>query len=68
MVCSKNIKYLFPFYSSRDWMIFLLFVLFPAAMAGPDEKRLIETLLHDYNPIERPVANESDTVPLKFGI
>ena len=49
-------------------MIFLLFVLFPAAMAGPDEKRLIETLLHDYNPIERPVANESDTVPLKFGI
>ena len=46
----------------------LLTLLLHTCLGGPDEKRLIETLLHDYNPIERPVANESDTVPLKFGI
>ena len=53
-----------------DWetTIFICFVFFPPNMAGPDEKRLIETLLHKYNPMERPVANESDTVPLYFGI
>ena len=48
--------------------ILLLLCFFETCFAGPDEKRLIETLLHDYNPIERPVANEWETVPLKFGI
>ena len=51
----------------KSKLLFLSFV-FGTCVAGPDEKRLIETLLRGYNPIERPVANESDTVPLQFGI
>ena len=38
--------------------------------AGASEKRLIQNLLTDsnYNPLERPVASENDSVPLEFGI
>jgi hypothetical protein len=34
----------------------------------PDEQRLLETLLSDYNPAARPVYNASHIVLVKFGI
>lgn len=32
------------------------------------EKRLLNTLLAQYNTLERPVANESDPLVVKFGL
>ncbi|KAE8752654.1 hypothetical protein FOCC_FOCC000776, partial [Frankliniella occidentalis] len=37
-------------------------------MQGPHEKRLLEDLLDDYNVLERPVANESEPLEIKFGL
>lgn len=34
----------------------------------PDEQRLLEKLLADYNPAARPVYNASKVVLVKFGI
>ena len=36
--------------------------------AGDHEKRLYDTLLHDYNELVRPVENESEPVKVKLGI
>lgn len=35
---------------------------------GPHEKRLLIALLNQYNTLERPVANESDPLDVKFGL
>uniref|UniRef100_A0A8D9AJX1 Neuronal acetylcholine receptor subunit alpha-7 n=4 Tax=Cacopsylla melanoneura TaxID=428564 RepID=A0A8D9AJX1_9HEMI len=35
---------------------------------GPHEKRLLDNLLNLYNPLERPVANESEPLLVTFGI
>ncbi|XP_039754341.1 neuronal acetylcholine receptor subunit alpha-7 [Pararge aegeria] len=35
---------------------------------GPHEKRLLNALLNSYNTLERPVANESDPLEVKFGL
>ena len=35
---------------------------------GPHERRLINDLMSNYKTLERPVANESDAVVLKFGL
>lgn len=35
---------------------------------GPHEKRLLNTLLVPYNILERPVANESEPLEVKFGL
>uniref|UniRef100_A0A1B0CQW5 Neurotransmitter-gated ion-channel ligand-binding domain-containing protein n=1 Tax=Lutzomyia longipalpis TaxID=7200 RepID=A0A1B0CQW5_LUTLO len=37
-------------------------------MAGPHEKKLLHTLLDNYNVLERPVVNESDPLQLSFGL
>ena len=37
-------------------------------MAGPHERRLINDLMRSYKSLERPVANESEAVVLKFGL
>ena len=37
-------------------------------MCGPHERRLINDLMANYKTLERPVANESDAVVLKFGL
>ncbi|CAD5123976.1 DgyrCDS12281 [Dimorphilus gyrociliatus] len=34
----------------------------------PDEQRLLETILYDYNTAARPVYNASKTVTVKFGL
>jgi len=40
----------------------------PGSVQGPNEKRLLEDLLDDYNVLERPVANESEPLEIKFGL
>lgn len=35
---------------------------------GPHEKRLLNNLLSSYNTLERPVANESEPLEVKFGL
>jgi len=46
-----------------------LFLVFPAVIVcGPHERRLINDLMANYKTLERPVANESDAVVLKFGL
>lgn len=37
-------------------------------LAGYHEKRLLNQLLASYNTLERPVANESMPLEVKFGI
>ena len=36
--------------------------------SGPHERRLINDLMKKYNNLERPVANESEALVLKFGL
>ena len=36
--------------------------------ASPDERRLLNDLLLDYNPLARPIINDSDPVKVKFGV
>lgn len=38
------------------------------SLQGPHEKRLLNNLLNTYNTLERPVANESDPLEVKFGL
>ena len=37
-------------------------------LCGSHERRLINDLMTNYKTLERPVANESDAVVLKFGL
>ena len=45
-----------------------LSVLIAVILCGPHERRLINDLMRSYKTLERPVANESDAVVLKFGL
>ncbi len=36
--------------------------------SGPNERRLINDLMGNYNNLERPVANESEALVLSFGL
>lgn len=38
------------------------------SLCGRHEKRLLNELLSSYNTLERPVANESEPLEVKFGI
>ncbi|XP_058814426.1 neuronal acetylcholine receptor subunit alpha-7 isoform X7 [Topomyia yanbarensis] len=40
----------------------------PDSIQGPHEKRLLNHLLATYNTLERPVANESESLKVKFGL
>lgn len=42
-------------------------VLFVLCVVPTDEQRLLDKLLHGYNPASRPVYNASDVVTVKFG-
>lgn len=42
--------------------------LFAGSQQGPHEKRLLNNLLAPYNILERPVANESESLEVKFGL
>ena len=43
-------------------------VLFPGTEQGTHEKKLLNMLLDMYNVLERPVANESEPLEVKFGL
>nr|XP_032528401.1 neuronal acetylcholine receptor subunit alpha-7 isoform X4 [Danaus plexippus plexippus] len=45
-----------------------LLALIPVSEQGPHEKRLLNALLNSYNTLERPVANESEPLEVKFGL
>ncbi|XP_076641331.1 nicotinic acetylcholine receptor alpha6 [Halictus rubicundus] len=49
-------------------IVLLLTVLPQGSLCGPHEKRLLNALLSTYNTLERPVANESQPLEVKFGI
>jgi hypothetical protein len=38
------------------------------SIGGPQEKRLLGSLLSDYNSLNRPVLNESEALMLTFGV
>lgn len=38
------------------------------SLQGYHEKRLLNHLLNNYNLLERPVANESDPLEVRFGL
>ncbi|KAH8374258.1 hypothetical protein KR200_011473 [Drosophila serrata] len=42
--------------------------IFTESCQGPHEKRLLNHLLSTYNTLERPVANESEPLEVKFGL
>lgn len=46
----------------------LFLVIIPDSKLGPHEKRLLDMLLETYNVLERPVANESEALEVKFGL
>ncbi|XP_065337703.1 neuronal acetylcholine receptor subunit alpha-7 isoform X8 [Cloeon dipterum] len=47
----------------------LLFMALPKeSLQGPHERRLLNDLLAAYNTLERPVANESEPLEVKFGL
>ncbi|XP_045112725.1 acetylcholine receptor subunit alpha-type acr-16-like isoform X6 [Portunus trituberculatus] len=51
------------------WPLVLLIVCLPKeAACGHNERRLLHDLLDSYNPLERPVHNESEPVVVSFGI
>ncbi|XP_031776471.1 neuronal acetylcholine receptor subunit alpha-7 isoform X4 [Apis florea] len=49
-------------------IVLLLTVLPQESLCGRHEKRLLNELLSSYNTLERPVANESEPLEVKFGI
>lgn len=46
----------------------MYFSLFTDSLQGYHEKRLLNHLLNTYNSLERPVANESESLEVKFGL
>ncbi|XP_055598062.1 neuronal acetylcholine receptor subunit alpha-7 isoform X5 [Uranotaenia lowii] len=46
----------------------LLVICIRDSLQGPHEKRLLNHLLATYNTLERPVANESEALQVKFGL
>ena len=46
----------------------LQFFLISVAFCGSHERRLLNDLSLNYNKLERPVAEESDALEIKFGL
>ncbi|CAG9855202.1 unnamed protein product [Phyllotreta striolata] len=49
-------------------VVFLIVIMLPGSKQGPHEKLLLNNLLASYNVLERPVANESEPLEVKFGL
>ncbi|XP_014616026.1 PREDICTED: acetylcholine receptor subunit alpha-type acr-16 isoform X4 [Polistes canadensis] len=58
----------FWMFTSSLPILFLLIVVPQESHGGEHEKRLLNNLLSNYNTLERPVANESEPLEVKFGI
>lgn len=48
--------------------ILLLCYLSESVSGGPNERRLLNDLMANYNNLERPVANESEPLIISFGV
>ncbi|XP_052826361.1 neuronal acetylcholine receptor subunit alpha-7 [Octopus bimaculoides] len=48
--------------------LFTYLILPKGSLQSAEERRLLETLFASYNPLERPVANHTDTLLVLFGI
>jgi len=48
--------------------MFVFLLTFKESIGGPQEKRLLKSLMSDYNVMNRPVLNESDPLLLTFGV
>ncbi|XP_044741472.1 neuronal acetylcholine receptor subunit alpha-7 isoform X2 [Chrysoperla carnea] len=61
-------------YSNSNWIVGFLTTAFTlstmpnGSLQGPHEKRLLNNLLNTYNTLERPVANESEPMEVRFGL
>lgn len=49
-------------------VIKVIFITVADIEAGMHENRLLNKLLDKYNPLERPVADESDPLNVTFGL
>ncbi|XP_031623467.1 neuronal acetylcholine receptor subunit alpha-7 [Contarinia nasturtii] len=49
-------------------ILLYIFIILKGSHQGPHERRLLNTLLKDYNTLERPVSNESDALTVRFGL
>lgn len=49
-------------------LVFNQISILTESFQGPHEKRLLNHLLASYNTLERPVANESEPLEVKFGL
>uniref|UniRef100_T1KYX3 Uncharacterized protein n=1 Tax=Tetranychus urticae TaxID=32264 RepID=T1KYX3_TETUR len=52
--------------SSYIFMLITFFNLNQECHGGPHERRLLSNLLYEYNPLERPVINESEPILVSF--
>lgn len=48
--------------------MYLIYLNCTGSHQGPHEKKLLNTLLNNYNNLERPVSNESDALTVRFGL
>ena len=54
--------------SSREQIKITFILIFQGLHGGAQERRLLNDLMGSYQKLERPVANESEAVGLKFGL
>ncbi|XP_049830171.1 neuronal acetylcholine receptor subunit alpha-7 isoform X5 [Schistocerca gregaria] len=58
-----------PAAAASSLLLLLLLLALPrGSEQGPHEKKLLNRLLGAYNTLERPVANESEPLEVKFGL
>lgn len=55
-------------FNSFFFICFYFLSKFVESHQGPHEKRLLNHLLRNYNTLERPVSNESETLNVRFGL
>ncbi|XP_065200630.1 neuronal acetylcholine receptor subunit alpha-7 isoform X15 [Planococcus citri] len=67
---STHLKSPFTFNCCRIIIIFIILIVFIVkdSEEGMHEKRLLNNLLRNYNPLERPVAVESEPLNVTFGL
>ncbi|KAL7640435.1 UNVERIFIED_CONTAM: hypothetical protein RMT77_008710 [Armadillidium vulgare] len=49
-------------------IVFFTAANIPGSMCGPNERRLLDDLLRNYNTLERPSPNETATIIVKLGL
>ncbi|XP_070505039.1 neuronal acetylcholine receptor subunit alpha-7 isoform X3 [Chironomus tepperi] len=54
--------------NSYSLILFVFLMIIKDSLQGYHEKRLLNTLLNNYNLLERPVANESEPLEVRFGL